>query len=99
MSTLWGRVNGAAGIQLDAQDEHRGDRGREEFDVSSAGDGAINLRPVQERARYGAKEIAVRDRADWKSVPERDQSAQLHFPLARIRADGARIFLPAGAGD
>ena len=29
-------------------------------------------------------------------VPQRDQPAQFHLPLARVRADGDRILLPSG---
>src|SRR6202045_5023578 len=74
-----------------------GRRGRDR--LSPSGNRAVDFCAVQKRARYGPEEIAVRDRADREGVPERDQPAELHFSLARVRADGARIFLPAGAGD
>ncbi len=47
-------------------------------------DGAIDLRPVQERARHFAQEIAFRHRANREGLPERDQPAQLHLSLARV---------------
>ena len=40
------------------------------------------------------KAVAVRRRADRESVPERDHAGQFHFPHARVRADGNRIFHP-----
>ena len=42
-----------------------------------------------------ASESAVRHRADRQGVPQRNQSAQFHVPLARVRADGTGIFHPA----
>ncbi len=30
------------------------------------------------------KKLAIRYRANWEGVPERDQPAQLHFSLARV---------------
>lgn len=39
---------------------------------------------------------ALRHRAGWEVVPQRSHAAQFHFPLARVRADGNGIFLPAG---
>ena len=50
--------------------------------LSATGDGAIDLRAIQERARYFAQETALRDRADREGVSERDQPAQLS-PFAR----------------
>ena len=34
-------------------------------------------------------------RADRQGVPQRDHAAQLHLPLARVRADGDRVLHPA----
>src|SRR5205085_8233509 len=93
------RSDRAAGVQPDVQDVCRRDGRRRRGDVSTPRDRAVYLRAVQERARYGAEEIAVWDRADREGVPQRDQPAELHFSLARISADGTRIFLPAGTGD
>ena len=46
-------------------------------------------------ARLDAHQGAVRHRADRQVVPQRDQPAQLHLPLARVRADGDRVLLQA----
>ena len=44
----------------------------------------------------------VRHRPDRQELPQRDHAAQLHLPLARVRADGDRVLLPservAGSG-
>ena len=42
-----------------------------------------------------AHQGAVRHRADRQVVPQRDQPAQLHVPLARVRADGDGVLLQA----
>src|SRR5438132_12030973 len=92
-------MNGAAPVQSHVPNAN-GRVGRRKLDrVSSPGNGAVHFRAVQECARYGAEETAVWDRADREGFSERDQSTQLHFPLARVRADGARIFLPGRGGD
>ena len=50
-----------------------------------------DFKRVREVAR---QPIPVRDRPDRQGVPQRDQPAQLHVPLARVRAGGARVLLP-----
>ena len=42
-----------------------------------------------------AQEAALRHRADRQGLPQRDQPAQLHLPLARVRADGDGVLRPA----
>jgi glycyl-tRNA synthetase len=59
--------------------------------VSAAGDGAGDLRPVQERDRQFPGEGAVWDCADGEGVSQRGHAAQFHLSLARIRADGTRV--------
>ena len=86
----------AQGLQPDVQDLRRRDGGRIVDHLPAARDGAGHVRPVQERARGRAQEAALRHRANRQGVPQRDQPAQLHLPLARVRADGSRIFRQAG---
>ena len=61
-------------------------------DLSPPGDRAGHFRAIQERPRGRAQETPLRHRADRQGLPQRDQPAQLHLPLARVRADGARVF-------
>ena len=37
---------------------------------------------------------ALRHRPDRQELPQRDHAAELHLPLARVRADGDRVLLP-----
>ena len=53
----------------------------------------VNFKNVR---RHHAREGAVRHRADRQDLPQRDHAAQLHLPLARVRADGDRVLLPSG---
>ena len=46
----------------------------------------------------GRVQASVRNRADRQELSQRDQSAQLHVPLARVRADGDRVFLSSRRG-
>ena len=57
-------------------------------------DRAGHLRQLHERARHQPREAALRHRPDGQELPQRDQPAQLHVPLARVRADGDRVLLP-----
>ena len=61
-------------------------------------DGAGHLRQFQERGRHRARQASVRHRAGRQELPQRDQSAELHVPLARVRADGDRVLLPSRRG-
>ena len=54
----------------------------------------VDLHRLQARARGVAAEDPVRHRADRQGVPQRDQPAQLHLPLARVRAGRAGVLLP-----
>ena len=38
---------------------------------------------------------SLRHRPDRQELPQRDHAAELHLPLARVRADGNRVLLPA----
>ena len=40
---------------------------------------------------------SVRHRPDRQELPQRDHAAELHLPLARVRADGDRVLLPSRA--
>ena len=53
-----------------------------------------HLRQLQERRRHRPRQGPVRDRAGRQELPQRDHPAQLHLPLARVRADGDRVLLP-----
>ena len=63
------------------------------------GNRAGHLRPVQERAGNVAPEGAVRHCAGRQGVPQRGHAAQLHLPLARVRADGTGVLHQARRGD
>ena len=93
------RPDRAAPVQPDAEDAHRrgGRLGRRR--VSARGDLSVDLPRLQARDAVRAHEAAVRDRADRQGVPQRDHAAQLHLPLARVRADGARVLHAARRGD
>ena len=86
----------AAPVQPDAQDLRRPGRERGQPVLSAPRDGAGHLRAVQERAGRLAPEGAVRHLPDRQGLPQRDQPAQLHLPLARVRADGAGVLHPPG---
>ncbi len=62
------------------------------------GDGAGDFRQLPERGEFVAPEAAVRDRADRKSVPQRDDTGQLHLPHPRIRTDGDAVLRAPGRG-
>ena len=47
--------------------------------------------------RQHARADPVRHRADRQELPQRDHAAELHLPLARVRADGDRVLLPSRA--
>ena len=59
-----------------------------------ARDVPVDLQRFQARARGLAPADSLRHRPDRKGLPQRDQPAQLHVPLARVRAGGARVLLP-----
>ena len=52
----------------------------------------VNFKNVLDSSRV---QRALRHRADGQELSQRDHAAQLHVPLARIRADGDRVFLPS----
>ena len=85
-------------VQPDVQDVRRGPGKRDERRLSAPRDGAGDLRQFQERRRHRPGEAPVRHRADRQELSQRDQPAQLHVPLARVRADGDRVLLPARGG-
>ncbi len=63
--------------------------------LPASGNGPGHLRQFQERGRQLAREHPLRHRPGRQEFPQRDHAAQLHVPLARIRADGNRILLQA----
>ena len=63
--------------------------------LSARRDLPVDLQRLQARARGRAPDDPVRHRADRQGLPQRDQPAQLHLPLARVRAGGARVLLPS----
>jgi glycyl-tRNA synthetase len=65
-------------------------RGRDDR-LSARRDVPADLQRLQARARGGPSDDPVRHRADRQGVPQRDQPAQLHVPLARVRAGRARV--------
>src|SRR5207244_1480242 len=65
-------------------------------------DPMVDCRSCKARLRVDQiteKKIAVRNRTNRQGVSQRNQSAQFHFSLARVRTDGAGIFLPGRGGD
>ena len=66
--------------------------------LSPPGNRAGDFRAVQKCAGNVAPESAVRHRAGRQGVPQRSHAAQLHLPLARVRADGTGIFHQARRG-
>ena len=66
--------------------------------LSAPRDRAGDLRQLQERGRHRPREDPLRDRPDRQELPQRDHPAQLHLPLARVRADGDRVLLPPRRG-
>ena len=93
-----------AGARADAKD---GRSPRREFNLmfktmSALGEKSASrprrpghLRQLQERARQHARASAVRHRPDGQELSQRDHAAELHVPLARVRADGDRVLLPS----
>ena len=88
--------NRAAGIQPDVPDPCRPGAGRLGHRLSSTGNRAGHFCAVQKRPRNVAPEGAVRHRPGRQGLPQRGDAAQLHLPLARVRADGTGIFHQAG---
>ena len=81
-------------LQPDAHDAHRRVGGRRWRRVPARRDVPADLQRLQARARGVAPADPVRHRPDRQGLPQRDQPAQLHVPLARVRAGRARVLLP-----
>ena len=45
--------------------------------------------------RQHARADSLRHRPDRQELPQRNHAAELHLPLARVRADGDRVLLPS----
>ena len=54
----------------------------------------VNFKNVLDSSRVRS---SLRHRPDRQELPQRDHAAQLHLPLARVRADGDRVLLPSQA--
>src|SRR6476620_106055 len=93
------RLNGSAAVQSDVRDARWCGCRRKLCRISTARNRAVDLRPVQKHSRSVAQEVAFRNRANRKSLSQRNQSAQFHISFTRVRADGAGIFLPTRAGN
>ena len=76
----------------------RRDPGARNQGVPPPRDRAGHLPQLQEHRRHDAREGAVRRRADRQELPQRGHAAELHLPLARVRADGDGVVLPPGRG-
>ena len=85
-------------LQPDVRDVHGAGQGPGERGVSEAGDGAGDLRELQERLADEPGQGAVRDRPAGQVFPERDHTRQLHLPHPRVRADGDGVLRRAGHG-
>ena len=64
--------------------------------VSPARDGSGHLRQLPQCVEQHPPQAPVRHRPGRQGVPQRDQPAELHLPLPRVRADGDRVLLPPG---
>ena len=97
VSRLWQQrdAHGAAAVQSHVQDLHGSRRGSSRGDLYAAGDRTGHLRELSERAAVVTAENSIRHRANRQGVPQRDHARQLHFPHARIRADGDAVFREA----
>ena len=84
-------------VQHDVQDLRRRDGGLLGRGLPAARDRPGHLRQLQERPGHHARQGALRHRADRQELPQRDQPAELHLPLPRVRADGDRVLLPSRA--
>ena len=89
----------AARLQPDVQDHAGAIESEDEHGLPPPRNRPGHLRQLQERARQHAAQAAVRHRPGRQGVPQRDQPAELHLPLARVRADGDRVLLPPGRVD
>ena len=88
----------AALVQPDVQDLRRPGRGRLRGRLPPPRDRPGDLRAVPQHRPDVAQESPLRRRAVRQVLPQRDQPAQLHVPLARVRADGAGVLHPPGRG-
>ena len=52
----------------------------------------VNFKNVLDSSRV---RVPVRHRPDGQELSQRDHAAELHVPLARVRADGDRVLLPS----
>ena len=85
----------AAGVQPDVQNHRRRvGRGRGRG-LSPPRNGPGHLRQLQERLRQHAGAGPLRHRPDRQELSQRDHAAELHLPLAGVRADGDRVLLPS----
>ena len=73
-------------------------RDEESQGLPPARDRAGHVLQLQERPRLDAREGAVRHLPGRPQLPQRGDAAQLHLPLARVRADGARVLRPPERG-
>ena len=89
------RPHRATAVQPHVRDARRRGRGDGPERLPPTGDGAGDLRQLQERRAARPTQAAVRDRAGRQVVPQRDHARELHLPHARVRADGDGVLRPA----
>ena len=89
------RSHRGAAVQPHVRDARRRGRGDRPDGLPPPGDGAGDLRQLQERRAARPAQAAVRDRPGRQVVPQRDHAGQLHLPDARVRADGDGVLRPA----
>ena len=83
-----------AQLQPDADDaDRRLGRRRRSTAYLRSRDLPADLQRLQARARVGATEGSLRHRPDRQGVPQRDHAAELHVPLARVRAGRDGVLL------
>ena len=85
----------AARVQFDVQDDRRRARRRGGRGLPPPRDRPGHVRQLQKRLRQHPRADPVRNRSDGQELPQRNHAAQLHLPLARVRADGDRVLLPS----
>src|SRR6266700_3200185 len=87
----YARLDGTTPVQFDVQNDGWSYRERRKHRLPAAGNGAGHFRQLQECPRFDQPKAALRYRANWEGLSKRDHAEKLHFPGARIRADGNRV--------
>ena len=92
------RPHRAATVQPDVRDLRRRGARRRVEGVPPPRDRPGDVLQLQERPRLDAREGALRHLPGRPQLPQRGHAAQLHLPLARVRADGAGVLRASERG-